>query len=215
MFSNVFWFHMSYVTCLLYHMSYVSHAFCFTYLLLNSLDVKEVIIITFIQILEVVPLLLLATISDISSYKIKNSIIISFIIIGLTTNMVINTNNILDYFVATILPTVALFILFALKMLGAGDIKLFCAIGSIVGTINVAFCIIYSFLAGGAIAIAVLIKNRSAIISLRNISTYFKCCILTQSLLPYKNDAGDTNGCFHFSIAIVCGTMLMTIMTCV
>ena len=152
--------------------------------------------------------------SDISSYKIKNPIIISFIIIGLATNIIINNNNILDYLVATILPIVALFILFALKMLGAGDIKLFCAIGSIVGTLNVAYCIIYSFLAGGAIALVVIIKNRSAMISLRNISTYFKCCILTQSLLPYKNDAGDANGCFHFSIAILCGTMLMTFLTC-
>ena len=182
--------------------------------MLNSSDVKEVIIITFIQILEVVPLLLFATVSDISSYKIKNPIIISFIIIGLTTNIIINTNNILDYLVATILPIGALFILFALKMLGAGDIKLFCAIGSIVGTFNVAYCIIYSFLAGGAIALVVIIKNRSTMISLRNISTYFKCCILTQSLLPYKNEASDTKGCFHFSIAIVCGTMLMTLMTC-
>ena len=193
----------------MFHLSHVSNIFC-----PNSLEVKEVIIITYIQMLEVVPLLLIATISDISSYKIKNSIIISFIIIGLATNIFINTNIILDYLVATILPIMALFILFALKMLGAGDIKLFCAIGSIVGTFNVAYCIIYSFLAGGAIALIMIIKNRSAMISLRNISTYFKCCILTQSLLPYKNDAGDANGCFHFSIAIVCGTMLMTLMTC-
>ena len=198
--------------CLLVHRSFCFTGLLFISLLLNSSDVKEVIIITFIQILEVVPLLLFATISDMSRYRIKNSIVITFIIIGLTTNIIINTNNILDYLVATILPIVALFILFALKMLGAGDIKLFCAIGSIVGTFNVAYCIIYSFLAGGAIALVVIIKNRSALISFRNISTYFKCCILTQSLLPYKNDASDTNGCFHFSIAIVCGTMLMTLM---
>ncbi len=205
---------VSCLICLMLNMSYASHVSCFIDFCPNSLEVKEVIIITIIQVLEVIPLLLFATISDISSYKIKNSIIISFIIIGLATNIFINTNNILDYLVATILPIVALFILFALKMLGAGDIKLFCAIGSIVGTFNVAYCIIYSFLAGGAIALVVIIKNRSAMISLRNISTYFKCCILTQSLLPYKNDAGDANGCFHFSIAIVCGTMLMTLMTC-
>ena len=85
-----------------------------------------------ITCIELILLILLAVINDIKAYKIKNTLILSFIAAGMATNLAMGGFPKLIYSVTgTTVPLILLFILYALKMLGAGDIKLFCAIGAI------------------------------------------------------------------------------------
>lgn len=56
-------------------------------------------------------------------------------------------------------PVILLGILFVFRMLGAGDIKLLCALGGIMGPRTVTECIFYSLLAGAGISLAILIST--------------------------------------------------------
>lgn len=163
-----------------------------------------------VKYIELSLLLLLALASDIKTYKIKNTIIIVFIAVGLMTNFVFNgLDGMLVSLLAAALPVILLIILFALRMLGAGDIKLFCAVGAISGVEFVLYDMAYSFIAGGVIAIIfMLLKNnfRQRSIYLLN---YIKTCILTFSLQPYTDFDNKNDGAkFRFTYAIVCGTII-------
>ncbi|WP_432663234.1 prepilin peptidase [Wukongibacter baidiensis] len=160
-----------------------------------------------LKYVELALLLILALISDIKTYKIKNNIVYPFILIGLITNMYLEGLDGLVFAIkGMIIPIVILIIFFALRMLGAGDIKLFSAIGAIMGIDFALKAIIYSFLAGGAIALLLIILRRNGVERLKHLFIYLKNCLITFSLLPYTdfNDKSD-GGKFRFAFAIVCG----------
>lgn len=160
--------------------------------------------------IELVLLILLAVISDIKTFKIKNIISLAFITTGLATNLAISgLKGFADSAAATILPFVLLFILYVLKMLGAGDIKLFCSIGAIGGTSFVLNTLAYSFLSGGVIALAIMLLRKNAKARALHFTAYVKACFLSCSLLPYTDFVEKSDGAkFRFSFAIACGTLI-------
>jgi prepilin peptidase CpaA len=157
---------------------------------------------------ELAVLILLAVISDIRTCKIKNSIIIIFTAAGLATGIINAGMQGLAYSLAgAAIPLVLLFILYALKMLGAGDIKLLCAAGAIGGAGFIPYGIAYSFLSGGLIALVIMLLRKNAGKRARHFLSYIKSCFLSRSLLPYTDLPDRSDGAkFRFSIAIACGT---------
>lgn len=167
------------------------------------------IIIT-IKYFEITILLILALISDIKTYKIKNSILYPFIILGVITNFHLNgLDGVFFSLKGVITPFLLLIIFFILRMLGAGDIKLFSAIGSIMGGELVLYTILYAFLVGGLIALLLMIIRKNGGNRLKHLFQYLKSCLITHSVLPYTdfNDKND-GGKFRFTIAIVCGVCI-------
>jgi len=69
--------------------------------------------------------------------------------------------GLLDSLLGIIVPFLLLIVLYALRMLGAGDVKLFSAIGAVLGVRAALWIMAYSFLAGGVIALIILIINRN------------------------------------------------------
>lgn len=118
-------------------------------------------------------------------------------------------NGVLHSLAATVLPVLLLIILYILRMLGAGDIKLFSAIGAIMGVKFILYTIIYSFLSGGVIALALISLRKNGKQRLTYLYTYIKNCILTRSFQQYTAFDDKSDGSkFHFSYAIVCGTLI-------
>lgn len=160
-----------------------------------------------IRYFELIILLILALISDIKTYKIKNMIVYPFIIIGIITNFYFNGLHGLFFSLkGMIVPVFLLIIFFILRMLGAGDIKLFSAIGSIMGVKFVIFTILYAFLAGGVIALLLMIVRKNGIKRFMYLFKYLKSCFITLSILPYTDFSDKSDkGKFRFAVAIVCG----------
>lgn len=152
-------------------------------------------------------LLAIAVAGDIRSYRICNLTIALGLVAGLVLNFTVGGFEGLAWSIlAAIIPAVLLIVLFALRMLGAGDIKLFCAIGAIMGITFVLYTMAFSFLAGGIMAAGIMLVRGNMKQRLGHIAAYLKTSFLTHSFIPYTDFSDKSDGAkFHFSLAIAAG----------
>lgn len=116
-----------------------------------------------------------------------------------------------------ILPILILFPLFLLKVLGAGDIKLFSVVGCYLGTSNLMQVMITSFFIGGVLSILYIIRTKSLYKRISHLKAYIskvikeysesmtadKMSIKNLKIIPYYQKEEDgTEGVIHFSVAI-------------
>lgn len=106
-----------------------------------------------------------------------------------------------------LLPLASLGWLFFFRMLGPGDIKLFCALGSVMGPAAVGKCILSSFFLGAVISLAILIFYGSFLTRIRYLIHYFRIFFLTGEVRPYYRK-GMTLENFHFTVPVFMSVML-------
>lgn len=160
-------------------------------------------------------LLLLALISDLRTYKIKNSITYSFMFVGMAVNLSgEGLKGLLFSLQGIILTAVCLFILYIIRVVGAGDVKLLCAVGALMGAPFALSAAICSFICGGFIASGIILARHNRSERFKYFIQYIKSCFLTMKLLHYTDfkDIGES-GKFHFSIAIASGTAAVIILS--
>ena len=169
---------------------------------------KELIAIE-LKLVVISVLLLLALASDLINYKIKNSITYSFMLAGLIANFVMEGSKGMIFSLQGImLPAAALIILYIMRLIGAGDIKLLSAVGAVMGAGFVFYAMLYSFICGGVIASLVILIRRNGIERFKYLFSYIKSCIISMELLQYTDFKDmQSAGKFHFSIAIASGTV--------
>lgn len=100
-------------------------------------------------------LLIISVFTDVRDNKIYNAVTLPFALLGLTLNTVqFGTSGLLNS-LGGIGIGLALFFVSAFlgRILGAGDCKLFAAVGAFVGWHSLLWIILYSLLAGGVLAI--------------------------------------------------------------
>lgn len=171
-------------------------------------------------------LLLLAIHMDIVSYKVKNHLILSGVILGLMIQLYeVGWFGIVVWLCGVIAPIILLFPLFLIKGLGAGDIKLFSVIGGFYGVSFVLKSIITAFIVAAIISIIYLIKYNQVFNRLQHLVNYIQTMFKANYLLiqgtgkiklniiPYYNVKRDGyNGVIHFSIAIFVAVLVQIIM---
>lgn len=149
-----------------------------------------------------------AVYQDFKWYKIKNKLCLTFMVLGLVLNfMFLGIDGMIDSVIGLLIPLI-LFPLFAVKMLGAGDIKAFCAIGAIIGKSNIWYAMAYSIISGGVIAVLFIIIRKNAKERLNSLYTYFWTSIGMRKLLTYGGDKNDGSK-FRFSYGIMLGSIIM------
>lgn len=161
-----------------------------------------------IKIVEISLLLITAVYLDIKTRKIRNYITYTAVIAGLVTNLILSgLVGLMDSMAGIIVPILVLFVLYIPRFLGAGDLKLFGAIGSIMG-MKFALCsLACSFIAGGVMAIILIGIRKNGFQRFKYLFNYLKSCLLT--LKPEKYQEFDRNdGLFRFSYAILAGTLI-------
>lgn len=162
----------------------------------------------------VLALIVLSLISDIKTYKIKNKIVFPFMLLGITSNLVHDGWEGLKLsLIGLFVPILILFILYILRMLGAGDIKLFGAIGSIMGLRFAIKSMAFSFISGGVIGIILILCRKNGLKRFKHFWLYLKNTFLSKSILPYTDfeDKNDS-GVFRFAYAIFVGTIIALIL---
>lgn len=159
-------------------------------------------------------LLVLAAATDTTARKVSNIITVTFAVFGFLINCCSRgIYGIADSAAGWLLPVLLLYILYAASMLGAGDIKLLAAVGAIMGARFVLVCSAFSFIAGGIIALPLLVLRKNGLQRFSYFAAYCKSCFYTGCLQEYQQfHTADPKSVFRFSYAVVCGALITIVL---
>ena len=151
-----------------------------------------------------------AVLMDLCEMRIKNSWIFCSFIMGLICSIWYGSwRSILFFVTGTAVPLVLLGWLFYFRMLGSGDIKLFCVLGGLMGPYHILWCMWYAILAGAALSLAILLFCGGFYQRLRYLEQYVRQLIQTGKQSPYYR-TGTAFENIHFTIPIFMSVMLYT-----
>lgn len=121
--------------------------------------------IPLLQLLALISLLAMAVTTDLKARRIPNAITLPGLLVGLSLGALEQGGLPSQALLGAGLALVAGFPLFALGALGAGDVKLFAAVGAFVGPGGLLSVLVYGGVAGGVITIVSAVK-RGALLGL-------------------------------------------------
>lgn len=156
-------------------------------------------------------LVLAAALTDLRSRKIPNWLTLSGICAGLAVNWAVSgLPGIRTSLSGMALGFGAYFVLYCLRAMGAGDVKLMAAVGAIVGPGNWIAVFVASAVAGGVLAVVLMIWKGRIRETLRN--TFFIVEELIHFRAPYQRrkhlDVKDPRALnMPHGVAIAAGTM--------
>ena len=99
-------------------------------------------------------------------------------------------------------------VLFVFGMLGAGDIKLFCALGSVMGFSEILKCICISFMIGSCISLAILISEHNFCERIRYFMSYLENTVKNKQILSYGKKDISLPENFHFTVPTFLSVLL-------
>lgn len=152
--------------------------------------------------------LLMAAVQDIRSGKVSNRLIAAGLMIG--SFFQIRNYQIcgMYYFLRNVsIPVILLYLLFQMRVLGAGDIKLFSMIGSFLTMQELLKCMAYSFLAAGAGAVLFLAADKRRRQRIRQGILYLFYTIRTGKITQYEPVFKEEQFSFAFSVPVLFGTI--------
>ncbi len=153
-------------------------------------------------------LLTIAAITDIMYRKIPNALTLPAVIIGLVYHAYLTgVDGFLFSTGGVFLGIGSLFLFYLLGMMGAGDVKLMGAVGSILGPAGVFQAFLFTAIAGGVYAIIALAVNGQLMQFLKRFVFSLKLSFLTRklTLLPNENKSSPI---LCYGIAIGAGTVI-------
>lgn len=115
--------------------------------------------------------------------------------------------SLIPFAAGTAVPLVLLGILFYFRMLGPGDIKLFCALGGVMGIRDIVWCIAVSFLLGAVISVAILIFCGDIRQRFQYFFRYFQEFLHTGERKPYYRKGMALEN-FHFTVPVFLSVVL-------
>lgn len=146
---------------------------------------------------------------DLREGKVDNGWILFCLAIGLLVRLLLEgPGGAFSFLCGAALPLMLLGWLFVFHMLGAGDIKLFCALGGVLGAGNVLKCIICSLFIGAGISAAILISNRNISERFHYFIHYFTDLLQTKERKPYARKGMERLENFHFTVPVFLSVLL-------
>ena len=153
--------------------------------------------------------IILALYYDVQTLKIKNKITVSYLVLGLILNTLLSGSQGLVFgLMGMIIGLLSLFWLYLLGGVGAGDVKLFAAIGAIMGKSYIIDLAIYSSICAGIVGICAMIYYRKLQKSFKNIFSILLSIILFKSPKTVANYAKETSLKIPYMIAVLPGAVL-------
>ena len=103
------------------------------------------------------------------------------------------------------LPVILLYLLFLVRALGAGDIKLFSLIGGFLHVRELMWCITFAFLYAAIFSLIKMIYHRTFFSSMKRVVEYLYGCLQGKGVVyqPVSMEFGR----IHFSLAILLGLL--------
>ncbi len=153
-------------------------------------------------------LLVLAAVEDVRSGKVSNRLIATGLMTGVFVQIYERRVCGVYYFLGNILtPVILLYLLFQMRVLGAGDIKLFSMIGSFLTIWELLRCMFYGFLAAGAGAVLFLAADKRRWQRLWYGVKFFRDFVRTGNVQPYCPPYKEEALSYAFSVPVLVGTI--------
>jgi prepilin peptidase CpaA len=150
--------------------------------------------------------LITAALQDIFAGKVTNRLIATGLVTGLVFQVMEHGAWGIWFFLGNIsVPIVLLYLLFQMRALGAGDIKLFSMTGGILTIGELCRCMVYTFLAAGLAAFFVLTFDRDRRRKLFGAMCYLAGIFRTKTIIPYRVTKESGKGHFAFAVFILFG----------
>ena len=140
--------------------------------------------------------------------KVVNSFVCLGLAVGLSYQIQVGRlSGVAAYMLGIALPFFLLLPLFAFRMLGAGDIKLFCVLGGILGLSVILKLMVCSFFLGAILSVAFLISCGN--LKERGFYFFHYVCeyVKTGERKPYI-ERGKRAENFHFTVPVFLSVML-------
>jgi prepilin peptidase CpaA len=160
------------------------------------------------EMMMLIIFLTIAVATDLLHRKIPNVLTFPAIIFGLIYHIYLNGLDGLLFSFGGMLSGLGLFLLFYIwGMMGAGDVKLMGAVGSILGSAGVFKAFLFTAIIGGIYAVIVLAYHGQLVGFMKRIALSLKLSLLTRgpTLLPNENKESPI---LCYGIAIAIGTSL-------
>lgn len=153
-------------------------------------------------------LLMISAMTDIKWKKIPNALTFPVMLIGLFAHGFMSGASGFLYSIEGLFLGLALLIVFYfMGMMGAGDVKLMGAVGSILGPSGVFKAFLFTAIAGGIYAIIVLAYNGQLVGFMKRIALSLKLSLMTRGPTLVPNE-GKASPILCYGIAIAVGTSL-------
>lgn len=112
------------------------------------------------------------------------------------------------YFLRNVsVPVILLYLLFQMRVLGAGDIKLFSMIGSILTIRELLRCMVCSFVFAAAGAVLFLAVDKKRWLRLRYGGKYLLEFLYTRQIKPYSPPYQEEAFSYAFSVPVLLGVL--------
>lgn len=173
-----------------------------------------------LALVPLVVLLLMVAQQDIRSHRIPNKLVLIGVVLGVVLNGLLpegwGFNSVipgglgwlpalqgLGIGMAVLLP------MYWLRAMGAGDVKLMAMVGAFLGPSEVLGVVLATFVAGGVMALAVVLWSRQLANLLQNIKLVLLGGLvkLSAGKLPLMNDLPVSVGKLPYAVAITVGTL--------
>ena len=163
--------------------------------------------------IALVALVVAAAVVDVQSYRIPNWLTAGGMLLGLAWNSAIAPAPLAGFLWALGGLAVGLAVLlpfYALRAMGAGDVKLMAMVGAFLGLPAVLYAVLFTFIAGGVLAVTFALAHRSAGRMAANVGEIarhmaFGAMTGTRPAVPLA--AGPSIGKLPYGISIAIGTI--------
>lgn len=156
-----------------------------------------------IQILSLAVMTMGAVLADLRTGRIPNGLIVTGIGCGLFYQIFEKGAAGAVLFAGGAgLPILMLGVFYYFRMIGAGDIKLLCAVGGFVGPRSCLFCIAAAVLGGGGMAMILVFVRHSAVERIRCLTQFLRRYMETKQWEAYPGKA-DQHAAFCFSVPVL------------
>lgn len=152
-------------------------------------------------------LLVICVITDIRERKIYNKVLLPFLVIGLIIHLAIGGFSGLGFSLAGIAAGFAILLIpYFMGGMGAGDVKLLAVIGALKGMFFVLTAAVYMALAGGILALIVLLFRRGALSRIKQIGMFFGG-LRSGMRIPLSLDKEGLTATYPYGVAISIGAV--------
>lgn len=149
-------------------------------------------------------LIIIAFFWDVKYHKLPNWLTAGAMVIGIVFHLITDgINGLIFSFLGLLVAGGIFLILYIFKALGAGDVKLFAAIGAIVGVEFVLYMMMYSIVVAGLIAIVILLFTRTFLHKMTSALFHFIGSIISKDLGQMEEFKATKGTKFPFMYAVL------------